>query len=111
MKKRLFIATVFSIMMLAAYTYADSMRCQGRIIKTGDTTTQVRLTCGDPFSVEVFGSNTVVKRKTENKKEVTTKKEVVKEKWTYNLGRGRLLKILTFHDGVLVTIESGLRMK
>ena len=29
------------------------------------------------------------------------------EKWTYNLGEGSLLRILTFQDGVLKQIETG----
>lgn len=74
-------------------------RCaSGQLASEGDTKFEIKIKCGKPLDEEDAGT---LKK---NKKHISV------DRWTYNLGRGTLLKILDFHDGILVKIEDGPRM-
>ena len=110
MKKISFLFLVFLLILSAALSYADSMRCRGKIVSTGDTSTKVLLTCGEPLLKEVVEIKKTKYSDSGKKNPKTEESEVFIEKWTYGFGKGRLLKILTFQEGVLVKIEAGGRM-
>jgi len=110
MKKRLFSSLAFFLVLSATLSYADSMRCQGKIVSTGNTSTKVLLTCGEPLSKEVVEIKKTKDSDSANKSRKTEESKIFVEKWTYGLGKGRLLQILTFQEGVLIKIETGDRM-
>ena len=87
-----------TVLMLSAHTAsAVSLRCKGQLVKTGDTSTEVKIKCGEPIDIEYTGS-------------VKVKNKFVKAyRYTYVLGTGKLIKILEFEGGRLVSIVNGPR--
>ena len=69
----------------------------GKLAQEGDTTAEVQADCGRPLSKESVGRVKV---------NGTT---VNLDRWTYDLGEGKFLKLLEFHDGILVDVNDGLR--
>ena len=76
---------------------ADSFRCNHKVVKTGDTTTVVKLKCGMPFDIEYTGSTKMGKER------------VMVERYTYVPEKGKLIKFLEFHSGKLVKVSNGPR--
>lgn len=79
--------------------YADTFRCGTRLVKTGDTSIEVKLICGQPFDIEFIGN-----AKTKNK-------YVNIERYTYVPEKGKFVTILEFHDGNLVEVITGPRVQ
>ena len=124
--KRLFAAILISIISTASFA-AGSMRCGTRLVSPGDTKAEVLLMCGEPMLKETVGqkerakridiplddaSNTSKSQSRDNKTATASvrRKESVTtiiDQWTYNQGKGKLLKILTFEGGELVEIAAG----
>jgi hypothetical protein len=74
-------------------------RCaNGKLVSEGNTKSEVKIKCGQPIDKEYVG---IVK---------INQERVDLDRWIYNPGKGRLLKILDFHDGVLAEIKDGPRM-
>ncbi len=86
--------------LLCAATAGATMRCDSaKLVKIGDSSNDVYLKCGRPHSRRIMGN---IRR---NKLFFSV------EKWAYKPGRGRLLKILEFHDGILREISHGERIQ
>lgn len=79
--------------------FADSFRCNNKVVKTGDTTIEVKLKCGTPFDIEYIG-----KTKIRNKR-------VNVDRYTYVPEKGKLIKFLEFHNGKLVKVSNGPRVQ
>jgi len=77
---------------------ANSFRCNGKIISTGYTITEVKLACGKPFDTIYIGRVKI------------GNKYVNIDQHTYLPGKGKLTKILVFHDGKLAEILNGPRI-
>ncbi|MBO9471236.1 DUF2845 domain-containing protein [Endozoicomonas sp. G2_2] len=74
---------------------ADSLRCGGALIQTGDPAAVVRNKCGAPDFVDPWiGGSGLAYGQT-----------LSMEEWTYNRGPSRLLQILVFRDGKLQRIR------
>jgi hypothetical protein len=77
---------------------AHALRCNGRLVDTGDHAVQVERRCGEPYWIETFsewlvvGENSAIERRVERQFEA----------WYYNFGPDRLLHRLLFVDGRLV---------
>lgn len=96
----LIIGVVFSSFSLFGSTVsADSMRCSNKLINSGDTSSEVRMLCGEPFEKEYVGSVEI------------RGKHVNLDRYTYVPTKGKLIKILDFHDGILVKINNGRRVE
>ena len=76
---------------------ADGFRCGTKLVETGDTLGVVISKCGQPLSQDDLGS-VVLKGEYVNLKRVT-----------YDLGYGKFLRILEFHNGILAEITDGPR--
>ena len=76
---------------------ADGFRCKNKLVMPGDTTGEVKRKCGKPLDELSLGQVEV------------NGKRVNMMRWTYDLGNGRFLRLLEFHNGKLVTIEDGPR--
>ena len=76
---------------------ADSFRCNSRVILEGASTLEVISKCGQPTLEEKVG---YVKINNEYVQVV---------KFLYDLGKGKLTKILEFRNGRLYKIEDGFR--
>jgi len=99
---------ILVVILIATATYthafADSLRCRNKLISTGDSTSRVLLTCGEPLFKEVVSTDT--KNVSKSGKKIKAYIEVYVEKWTYDFGRKYPLRILTFRKGVLDRIDS-----
>jgi hypothetical protein len=117
--KKLFITALF-IGLMANPVWADSMRCGDKLVSTGYTTGEVMLICGEPF----YKETTAVEEETASLSTGSTHKldervsedirsgssasvKVVAEKWYYNLGKDKFVRILTFEGGALTKVEEG----
>lgn len=91
-------------LILAAPAWAvDSLRCGSRLVELGDSTVKVLDVCGEPLAREVLGSRTLHRGVRGAFLETTEQVE----RWTYDAGRTRFRRELTFSGGDLVEIEFG----
>jgi len=98
---------------------ADGMRCNNRIVSTGDSLHRVRSICGAPADAQRRVATRTEKRKSrgpcasrsarthacERVEEYSI--DVVIDEWTYDFGRYRFVHYLTFIDGKLASVETG----
>ncbi len=77
---------------------ADGMWCGGRLVSVGERNGEVLLKCGAP---------TVQERREELRSNGDVATTVSIDTWTYNLGPQSFVRILTFVNGVLQSIELG----
>jgi len=80
---------------LLATPAAADMRCEGGLVNVGDSKGYVYEICGEPSFRDTIALD-----------ETSTTEGVV-EQWTYNLGPGRFLRIVTFEAGLVSTIDRG----
>jgi len=97
-------ATRFGIALLLvlgiSFNALAGVRCpSGKLANKGDKTTDIITKCGDIFQKRRFGYVTV------------QHKTVNLERWTYIPEKGRFIKYLEFHNGILVEISNGARVK
>ncbi|MES1925482.1 DUF2845 domain-containing protein [Salinisphaera sp. T31B1] len=85
------------LVLSSAPAHADSLRCGGSLIQTGDPAVVVRNACGAPDFVDpwIGGAG------------VGYGGGLSMEEWTYNRGPSRLLQILVFRNGDLYRIRDG----
>ncbi len=76
---------------------ASTLRCGTELVSVGDVAAEVLLKCGEPLTRETVA--------VESEGDTDT----VVERWTYHMGDGQFLKILTFEAGVLTSVENGER--
>jgi hypothetical protein len=98
---------------------ADGMYCGSRLISVGDTLYQVRSVCGEPDDAQRRVETRTVRRRVrvpcaahqnQNGQCETTVEhstDVVVDDWTYDLGRQRFIRYLTFLDGRLASVQTG----
>lgn len=95
---------VFSIALAAllAPRPAAALRCDDRVVTTGDHAFEVRARCGEPYWVEDFsrmlvaGEDSALERRVEQRLEA----------WYYNFGPNQLMRRLVFQDNRLVREET-----
>jgi hypothetical protein len=76
------------ILLVAAPGWARSIRCGHQLVRVGDPTIQLLQRCGEPDLKELL--------KTDG---------LIVEKWTYNCGSLRFMRIITLKGGVVYRIE------
>jgi hypothetical protein len=93
---------------------ADSLRCDDRIVSTGDTRYEVRASCGEPDDIAQRVEYRTVGGRCwrEGERVVCDRKherviEVVIDEWLYDFGRNRFIEHITFEQGYLVSIRTG----
>lgn len=90
------IIAVASLWVLAGTsTAADSFRCDGQIIETGDRALRVETLCGPPSLVENRPVSSVYGYAHDGT-----------QTWTYNFGPRKLVRVLTFRNGRVADIAS-----
>lgn len=91
--RRFFLLVGTSLIILVFFALdlsASSFRCGNQIVEAGDNKLEVLQKCGQPDLREV----------------VRTDGQIV-EKWYYDCGARRFIRILTFSGGVLQVVETG----
>jgi hypothetical protein len=107
MRALAFSALTAVLLAIAAPAAADAMRCGGKLVSDGDTRSKVRAMCGEPADVQtrsvlrrpfvglrgrlIFGDALI---------------EVPIEVWTYNFGPYKLMRRVSFVDGIVDDIET-----
>ncbi len=93
---------VVVVMVLASFARGaaadDDMRCKGGLVSVGDREEVVQRKCGAPTASETRTDHSWI-----HGVSITT----VVDTWTYDRGRRELVRVLTFSDGVLGSIELG----
>lgn len=80
--------TIF-VLALARNSPARSIRCGTEIVNVGDPTIELLQKCGEPDLKELIKTN-----------------GFIIEKWTYNCGSARFMKIITLKGGNVQKIET-----
>lgn len=113
------VATLCALLLFSAPSYA--FRCGTRVISEGDHQPRVLQLCGDPTHIETWQEERVFKSYYQpyetgkrvdpgiksNRQPFYVKEFVTVQRWTYNRGSHRLVRYLTFENGVLVRIIAG----
>ena len=94
-------AIALVVLLLASRVAAadDSMRCRGGVVAAGDREARVQERCGAPTRAESHEQTSTVIR--------GVVRHVTVDIWTYDRGPNELVRVLTFEDGVLKTIDVG----
>lgn len=92
------VLTLVIISTFSAKSKADSIRCSGKIIRTGDSSAAVLQKCGKPRSKD---------RGSENVRTPGGQKEVRVERWHYKKSSRSLGRIVMIYKGRVVAIETG----
>lgn len=82
--------------------YAASMRCNGKIVSTGDSRFTVLTRCGEP-SGRVDWEEEISEFISPFEK---VSRFITVEEWVYNFGPTRFIRVLSFRDGVLTDIQT-----
>lgn len=98
---------------------ADSMRCGDNLASSGDTTYEVRASCGEPDAADHHVEYRTIRQripipctKDANGRErcesvIEQTIEVVVDDWTYDFGKNRFIQHLRFEQGRLLSVVSG----
>ena len=88
------VAVLFALLVVmstfAQARWVKSMRCGTEIMRLGATTFELIQKCGEP-----------------DLKETIEAREETSERWTYNCGTGRFIKVITIRGGKVWRIEEG----
>ena len=87
---------VTSIRALERLNETDARACQRGVYPLASLTGAIRLSCGAPNQVD---------RWSETREGVRSRELVTFERWVYDLGPGRFVRVLTFENGFLTAIE------
>ena len=85
---------------------ADGLRCGHRLVSDGDSTYLVQARCGPPDDVNTWVEYRAVRIWVGNAW-VDRTVEVKLERWIYDFGTDRLIRILVFEDGRLLKVDTG----
>jgi hypothetical protein len=95
------------LLLLAPAAYADAMRCGNKLIRDGDTQSEVRTLCGEPSDIQ---TRTILRQSYVNRfgqrMYLNEEIEVPVETWTYNFGPYKLQRRIRFVDGLIEEIET-----
>ena len=95
----------------AGATHADAMRCGSKLVTDGDSAAKVLARCGEPAQIV----ETVVYRTFRPLHfqgshlfpvGLETTVGILVERWTYNFGPFKLMRVLAFENGYLVEVET-----
>lgn len=94
------------LLLLAGLLFAApawALRCNGRLVHTGDHQIEVLAKCGEPLWRERWEDDVYERRFFDTLERRTQ----VMEEWIYDFGPNRLLHLLRFRNGRLIEITTG----
>jgi len=86
------------LLLTTANAFADTIRCKGGIVSTGDTEVALIAKCGSPTTVNEYGN---VERKGHGSADFNKK-----EAWVYNFGPYEFMYRIILKNGVVTSIEN-----
>ena len=81
-------ALTIILLLVAAPSWARSIRCGNELVRVGDPTIELLQRCGEPDLKELLNTD-----------------GLIAERWTYNCGSLRFMRIITLKGGVVQRIE------
>ena len=85
---------------------ALALRCGPKLVNTGDHKSKILKYCGEPTSVQV---RTIVRGyvsiRDRSHRAFPGYGEIMVEEWTYNFGPRRLMRTITFENGLVVSVK------
>ncbi len=96
---------------------ALALRCGSKLVNTGDHKSKILKHCGEPTSVQVrtvvrgyAGSHAKNRHRHsvgrhDNEHPYPSYNEIIVEEWTYNFGPRRLMRTITFENGLVVAVK------
>lgn len=109
MKPYSFLTLLFCLWM-GFSTSAFALSCKNRLITEGDALPRVLSLCGEPSFAHTYEKEVTFRTRAPDSQEVLHVVETVfVDEWTYNFGPYKLIKTLTFHNGLLQEIDVGKR--
>lgn len=81
---------------------AGTLRCGSKLVTEGEPTATLLSKCGKPALVEPITQS--AQSATGELTQISTG-----ERWTYEMGSGKFMQIVTINNGVIVSIENGPR--
>lgn len=124
MRRFIHVVLTCSLAVNATVVVADSIRCGGYLVNTGDSQSRVLQVCGEPQRAVQDGFIEQTTRRNEEYSvrpvlphshgrspgyETEYRRVIPVYRWDYSFGPGTLLKTLIFHGDVLVNIIDGPR--
>jgi Protein of unknown function (DUF2845) len=94
-----------SLFLLAMNSQADSLRCEGKLISTGDSKGSVEQICGAPASQDSYCKPIPQSQNLHPKEEACTRVDI----WRFNRGAGQFAVEVEFQNGVVTAINNGER--
>jgi hypothetical protein len=98
------IVPLLSFFFLVSAENSQAFRCGSGLVTTGDTKTQVLLTCGQPTTKDKSceGQKQYLMKDKEGKVKKSRKCNKKQEVWHYNCGVNDFIYALTFENGKLI---------
>lgn len=98
---------IFALSIAPAVEADGGFRCgRGRIVHKAETTDDVAAKCGPADAVRTW-TETRTESFFEDGRAIERAVLIVFDEWTYDLGRNRLVRYLTFANGRLAKMETG----
>lgn len=104
---------VLALVTLSAWSFssdASAMSCQRRVVSRGDSQARVLQYCGNPVTKTerlIQNSSSILVPLASGGFAVQSQGvSVVQERWVYNFGPRRLMREITFEDGIIVRIRT-----
>jgi hypothetical protein len=94
---------IFCLAGLLAYQDAFAFRCGNKLVSKGDAKITVLDKCGKPDSIDRWSEELIDQPDTDAEHRVLR----INERWVYNPGPAQFIRIVTFVDGRVTTIETG----
>jgi len=88
----------FIFLMITATVYADTIRCNGGIVSTGDSEVVLLAKCGSPTTVNEYGN---VEHKGYRSADINKM-----EAWVYNFGPYEFMYRIILKNGVVKSVEN-----
>lgn len=101
----IFFGMICLMVLFPAWSFADSVLCDGGIVSNGDTAVDLIMKCGQPDWKD-SRTEEVIDRLSKDTKRTTL---LTADEWTYNFGESLFLRIVTIRNGVITGIRSGQR--
>lgn len=101
---------LFVIALISPMTSADSLRCHGRLVDTGDTKADVTSLCGTPEITDSFCKPITRRTLDTSGNETLIESCDTVDIWSYQAENGGLWKHVYFMQGRVIEIRNGERI-
>lgn len=89
----------------------DGIRCEGGLVREGDTAARVLEICGPPVTRDAAGTRDLPADAADTPldEDLSDRAEIVVRQWVYDMGEGQFAQIVTLEGGRITSIVEGRR--